>query len=168
MVATVKIIPYGVAGAAVARAADALGGGALRVTPFRPGPASLILTRTPGMKDSLLAKVRKANGIASASEEKDLVDLKLPYALAVPDRVVALSLDETGKLWIGTPNGLRRFDGKAWKGFDSAGLPSNRVAAVATAGASVWIATRPPPPRSRSGPASPRPGARCRSPPGIT
>lgn len=92
-------------------------------------------------RDSLLAAVRTANGIRTASEEKDLVDLKLPYELAVSTQVKTLALDETGKLWIGTPAGLRRFDGKAWKGFDSSGLPSNRINALATAGASVWIGT---------------------------
>lgn len=59
MVATVKIIPYAAPGAAVAAAvaaASAAGAGALRLAPFRPGRASLILTRVPGMKDSLLAK----------------------------------------------------------------------------------------------------------------
>jgi len=56
MVATVKIIPYGVAGAAVAEAAAALGAAALRVHAFRRGATTLILTRTPGLKESLLAK----------------------------------------------------------------------------------------------------------------
>ncbi len=56
MIATVKIIPYGVAGAAVARATAALGPAALRLHAFRSGAASLILTRTPGLKESLLAK----------------------------------------------------------------------------------------------------------------
>lgn len=57
MVATVKIIPYAVAGHLVGRAAACLAGaGALRVAAFRPGRVALILTRTPGMKPSLLAK----------------------------------------------------------------------------------------------------------------
>lgn len=92
-------------------------------------------------REALMQQVRKANGISSASEEKDLVDLKLPYSLAIPSAVRALNLDETGKLWIGTPLGLRRFDGKSWKSFDSAGLPSNNVTALASAGASLWIGT---------------------------
>lgn len=59
MVATVKIIPYGVPGAAVARALAAAKAGALRVEAFRPGTASLILTRTPGLKESLVGKGRE-------------------------------------------------------------------------------------------------------------
>ncbi len=92
-------------------------------------------------QESIMVRVRKANGIRSAAEEKDLVDLKIPYGLAVPGEVSALSLDETGKLWVGTPQGLRRFDGKLWKSFDSSGLPSNRITALAAAGATVWIGT---------------------------
>lgn len=56
LVATVKIIPYGVAGAMVERATAALGKGAIRHLPFRGGRARLVLTRTSGFKDSLLAK----------------------------------------------------------------------------------------------------------------
>jgi molybdenum cofactor cytidylyltransferase len=59
MVATVKVIPYGVAAGRVAAAAAA-GAGALRVHGFRRGTASLILTRTPGFKESLLAKGAEA------------------------------------------------------------------------------------------------------------
>lgn len=61
MVATVKIIPYGVASAQVARAA-ATASGALRLHAFRPGSVSLVLTRTPGLKPSLLAKGAEAVG----------------------------------------------------------------------------------------------------------
>ncbi len=67
MVATVKIIPYGVAGAALDRALAALGPGVLRVAPFRPGRASLILTRTPGLKPSLLDKGAAAVAVRLAS-----------------------------------------------------------------------------------------------------
>jgi molybdenum cofactor cytidylyltransferase len=55
MVATIKVIPYGIEAARVPAAAAA-GAGALRVHCFRPGTASLILTRTPGFKESLLEK----------------------------------------------------------------------------------------------------------------
>lgn len=56
LVATVKIIPYGVSGAVVKRAVAALGPAAIRLLPFRGGQARLVLTRTRGFKDSLLAK----------------------------------------------------------------------------------------------------------------
>ena len=61
MVATVKIIPYAVAGGAVARGARRRRRRA-PVRAFRPGRASLILTRTPGLKESLIAKGAEAVG----------------------------------------------------------------------------------------------------------
>ena len=54
LVATVKIIPYGLPAATVARGVAALGAGAITLHPFRGGRAQLILTRTPGFKESLL------------------------------------------------------------------------------------------------------------------
>ena len=54
MVATVKVIPYAVAGDVVARAVEIAP--PFRLEPFRPGRATLILTRTPGMSEALLAK----------------------------------------------------------------------------------------------------------------
>ena len=59
MVATVKIIPYAVGGATLARACGAVGPGTLGITAFRPATASLILSRTPGFKESLLVKGRE-------------------------------------------------------------------------------------------------------------
>ncbi|WP_415010885.1 NTP transferase domain-containing protein [Amaricoccus sp.] len=58
MVATVKVIPYAVAGETVRLAVRRLlqSAGVLRLHPFRPQRVSLILTQTPGMKPSLLDK----------------------------------------------------------------------------------------------------------------
>lgn len=56
MVATVKIIPFAVAASVLARAeATARGAGSmLAVHPFRPRPVGLVLTRLPGLKESVL------------------------------------------------------------------------------------------------------------------
>lgn len=59
LVATIKVIPYAVAAAQVDAAVEVLGGGAIRLAPFRPGRAQLILTRLPSFKESLLKKGRK-------------------------------------------------------------------------------------------------------------
>jgi molybdenum cofactor cytidylyltransferase len=56
MVATVKIIPYAVPRPLLEEALALVGAPPLRVVPFRPGRVSLIVTRTPGMKESLIAK----------------------------------------------------------------------------------------------------------------
>jgi molybdenum cofactor cytidylyltransferase len=61
MVATVKIIPFAVPEATVARCAEIAGeGGALlRVAAFRPLSVGLIQTRLPGLKDTILDKTRE-------------------------------------------------------------------------------------------------------------
>ena len=56
LVATAKIIPYGLPGDVVAAGVAALGEGPIALHPFRGGRAHLVMTRTPGFKDSLLAK----------------------------------------------------------------------------------------------------------------
>jgi molybdenum cofactor cytidylyltransferase len=56
MVATVKVIPYAVGAGPLAAAVGAARAGAIALHPFRPGTASLILTRTPGLKESLIQK----------------------------------------------------------------------------------------------------------------
>ncbi len=61
MLATVKIIPYGVAGAAVERAEALLRGrSVLHVQALAARSAHLILTRTPGMKQAVLDKGAEA------------------------------------------------------------------------------------------------------------
>jgi molybdenum cofactor cytidylyltransferase len=57
MVATVKIIPFSAPAGIVEEAAQLAGSGALlSVVPFKPHKAGLVLTRTAGMKKSLLQK----------------------------------------------------------------------------------------------------------------
>ena len=56
MVATVKIIPFAVAGEALARALQAAGDGAVRVAPFRPLRIGVVSTLLPGLKPSVVAK----------------------------------------------------------------------------------------------------------------
>ena len=58
LVATIKVIPYAVAAAQVDSAVEVLGGGAIRLAPFKPGRVQLILTRLPSFKESLLKKGR--------------------------------------------------------------------------------------------------------------
>ena len=57
MVATVKIIPFAVSEAAVARA-EAAAPGALRLAPWRPLRVALVATTLPGLKPSTMDKTR--------------------------------------------------------------------------------------------------------------
>lgn len=61
MVATVKIIPFAVPGAVVARAEALLrdGGPLVTLAPFTPHRIGLVMTRVPGTKSSALAKRRR-------------------------------------------------------------------------------------------------------------
>ncbi len=69
--------------------------------------------------DSLVAKVLAYNGVKTREDEEDLITLKIPYDLLFPGQTVtALALDNTERLWVGTPEGLFRFDGQGWKTFD--------------------------------------------------
>ncbi len=62
LAATVKIIPFAVSGAALARCLEAARAGAgplVRVAALRPRPVGLLQTRLPGMKESILDKTRR-------------------------------------------------------------------------------------------------------------
>jgi molybdenum cofactor cytidylyltransferase len=92
MVATVKIIPYGVATRAVDAAVAAIRTEALRVAAFRPGTASLILTRTPGLKESLVAKGRETISTRLAALDQTLAEP--PFVVAHTRDAVARALSE--------------------------------------------------------------------------
>lgn len=87
--------------------------------------------------DSLVAKVRAYNGIANAQDEADLISLHLPYDLLFPGQPIqAMALDNSDRLWVGTPIGLFRFDGQGWKAFDKEEgftyIPADTTAVAAT------------------------------------
>lgn len=64
---------------------------------------------------------------------------------ALPDnQVQALTIDNKDVLWIGTANGLTRFDGSQWTTYttNNAAIPSSFITALATgANGTVWIGT---------------------------
>ncbi len=87
MLATVKIIPYGVAAARVEAAVAQLAGTeALRVHPFVPHRVALILTRTPGMKESLLAK-----GAELVNERLAALGQEMAAPVTVPHETAAVA-----------------------------------------------------------------------------
>ncbi len=56
LVATVKVIPYALPQGVVQKGAGALGEAPICLHPFQGGTARLVMTKTPGFKDSLLTK----------------------------------------------------------------------------------------------------------------
>jgi hypothetical protein len=66
-------------------------------------------------------------------ELKDLVEINVPFTIAIDDSVTALSMDESDRLWVGTPHGLWRCSESKWSRTTVAdGLPSNFITAIAT------------------------------------
>ena len=89
MVATVKIIPYGVAGAELARAVRRLAtacAAPIRLHRFRPGRAALILTTTPGLKPSLIA-----SGAAAVEARLAALGQAMAPPVTVPHETAALA-----------------------------------------------------------------------------
>lgn len=97
MVATVKIIPYAVAGESVRLAVRRLvqSAGVLQLHPFREQRVSLILTRTPGMKESLLAKGAESVGarLAALAQVSDPPVIVAHETGAVAEAVAAAAGD---------------------------------------------------------------------------
>jgi hypothetical protein len=88
-----------------------------------------------GKVDSLKAdKVTKdISGILAGKDKEfsDLVELRIPFSLAVRDSVTTLTVDESDQLWVGLTTGLWRYDGSSWKSFSILdGLPSNSINTV--------------------------------------
>lgn len=62
----------------------------------------------------------------------DLVELKIPFTIAIQDTITVLTLDASGRLWAGTKSGLWRYNGTTWNRYTLLdGLPSNRIIDIA-------------------------------------
>lgn len=90
LVGTVKIIPYGLPRAVVGAGLQALGASALALHPFQGGTVRLIMTKTPGFKDSLLDK-----GESVVRTRLDALSYDLSDVVVVPHETdrVAEALD---------------------------------------------------------------------------
>lgn len=101
LVGTVKIIPYGVAGTAVAAAAGAARD-SLRVLPVSRRSAGLILTQVPGQKESLARKGEDAIALRLEALGMALAETRLVahrtevIAAALPDLKGEIALILTG------------------------------------------------------------------------
>lgn len=63
---------------------------------------------------------------------ESLTEIRIPYSIAVNERVNTLILDNSDRIWIGTANGLWRYNKEEWKSYSMAdGLPSNNIISLA-------------------------------------
>ncbi len=61
-------------------------------------------------------------------EFEELVELKIPFSIAVHESVTTLVVDSLERVWVGTKKGLFRYDGTIWTPFSVLdGLPSNAI-----------------------------------------
>jgi ligand-binding sensor domain-containing protein len=96
---------------------------------------SQIAGKLTGCVDSLKA-IKMADGIMRILAKKDiqfedLVELKVPFTIAVNDSVTSMAVDSLERTWIGTPHGLWRYDGSVWNYYSEIdGLPSGHINAI--------------------------------------
>ena len=96
---------------------------------------ALIASKVDSLKASAMSdEIDKLIQINDVTFES-LVELKVPFSIAIDDSVTALAVDSSEKVWIGTPRGLWRYDGTVWNIFTVAdGLPSNTITSLAIGG----------------------------------
>lgn len=81
--------------------------------------------------DSLSDELAKVYEIRDV-QFSELVELKIPFKIAIRDSITSLALDASGRLWVGTNKGLWRYDGSSWNIYSILdGLPSNTITAIA-------------------------------------
>lgn len=101
--------------------------------------------------DSIVATVKKFNQINTTEDEKFLVELRLPWAAVIKHPITSSFYEaKTDKLWIGTTQGLYRFDGKRWKFFNQE-FTNPWITQIEAQGATIWIGTQDGLYRSRQG-----------------
>ena len=97
MVATIKIIPYAVAGEALARACAAASPGALRVAPYRRRRIGVVSTRLPSLKETTIDGTLAALAARLAPAGAEVVaDIRVPHAAAAVAGALSAAIDQQG------------------------------------------------------------------------
>ena len=101
MVATVKIIPYAVPGAILARACEAAGaadeGEALAVAPYRRARVGVVSTRLPSLKETTVARTLQVLAERLAPTGAVIVsEIRVPHQAAAVAGALAVVIDGAG------------------------------------------------------------------------
>jgi hypothetical protein len=106
----------------------------ISMSKFERTPAQIfgkIATRVDSLKASKMSDDISQILTRKDTQFEDMVELKIPFKIAVDDTVRTLLLDSLDRLWVGTPHGLWRYDGAVWKYYSELdGMPSNSVRAL--------------------------------------
>ncbi len=127
LVATIKIIPYALPNDVVARGIESIAAQPIRHCPFQGGSARLVMTRTPGFKESLLDKgeqiVRaRVEALGYALEDVTTVahdEDAVAAALAPADLTLILGASATSDRADVAPTGVVKAGGR----IDRFGMP---------------------------------------------
>ena len=98
--------------------------------------AEAIRSALAGIADSTAADTLSGEIAALlASKDKvliDVVELRIPFTIAINDSVTAMAMDESDRLWVGTKSGLWRSSESKWSRTTvDDGLPSNVITSIA-------------------------------------
>jgi hypothetical protein len=84
-------------------------------------------TTADRMSDQIVDLLKKND-----TELKDVVELQIPFSIAISDSVTAMAMDESERLWVGTPHGLWNCSESKWSKITATeGLPSNFITSIA-------------------------------------
>lgn len=93
---------------------------------------ALISNNVDSLKADTLSDQIALTFQAADVDFKDLVEIKIPFSVAVTDSITCLSIDQSDRLWAGTANGLWRYSNNEWNHYTVRdGLPSNAITAIA-------------------------------------
>ncbi|HLV30156.1 MAG TPA: two-component regulator propeller domain-containing protein, partial [Chitinispirillaceae bacterium] len=80
-----------------------------------------------------LANTLDSHFLTSDVDFKDKHEIKVPFSIAISETVTSLAIDESDRLWVGTENGLWRYNENEWTLYTMLdGLPSNKITAITT------------------------------------
>ncbi len=90
--------------------------------------------------DIAIDSVKKLNAISD--DEEEVVEIKIPFILGISGKITTACVDMSGKLWVGTTSGLKKYNGSSWSSYTTLdGMAGNRISALSASKKSMWVGT---------------------------